>query len=56
MSQNRRSKILIVDDVVPMQTLMRSILGAFGFDHIEVAMSGKDGFEKFCKINFLSYK
>ncbi len=44
-------KILIVDDMLPMQTLLRSILGLFGFHNIEVADNGKEGFEKFCRFN-----
>ena len=44
-------KILIVDDMIPMQTLLRSVLGLFGFNNIEVADNGKEGFEKFCRFN-----
>lgn len=43
------AKVLIVDDMLPMQTLLRSILGLFGFEDIEIADNGKDGFEKFCR-------
>ena len=49
--QLKNAKILIVDDVIPMQTLLRSILGTFGFKDIEVADNGQDGFEKFCRYN-----
>ncbi len=42
------AKILIVDDMVPMQTLLRSLLNVFGFNDIEVARNGEEGFEKFC--------
>jgi two-component system, chemotaxis family, chemotaxis protein CheY len=44
----QNAKILIVDDMVPMQTLLRSLLGIFGFRDIEIARNGEEGFEKFC--------
>ena len=46
--QFKNAKILIVDDVLPMQSLLRSVLGLFGFNQIETAGNGKEGFEKFC--------
>ncbi len=49
--QFKNAKILIVDDVIPMQTLLRSILGLFGFNQIEIASDGKEGFEKYCRFN-----
>ncbi|MCB9980690.1 MAG: response regulator [Rhodospirillales bacterium] len=49
--QFKNAKILIVDDMLPMQTLLRSLLGLFGFDQIEVAENGQEGFTKFCRFN-----
>ncbi len=49
--QLKTVKILIIDDVIPMQTLLRSILNTFGFQSIETANNGQDGFEKFCRYN-----
>lgn len=45
------AKILVVDDMIPMQTLLRSVLGTFGFKNIEVADNGEEGFKKFCRFN-----
>ena len=47
--QFKSAKILVVDDMVQMQTLLKSLLGIFGFQDIETAENGKDGFEKFCR-------
>jgi CheY-like chemotaxis protein len=45
------AKLLVVDDMLPMQTLLRSLLGLFGFKEIEVAENGQDGFKKLCKFD-----
>lgn len=45
------AKILVVDDMLPMQTLLKSLLGLFGFKEIEVAENGESGFKKHCKFD-----
>jgi CheY-like chemotaxis protein len=43
-----KAKILIVDDMKPMLDLTQSVLKIFGFQNIETAMNGEDGFKTFC--------
>jgi CheY-like chemotaxis protein len=49
--QFKDAKVLIVDDMLPMQTLLRSLFGLFGFTQIEIADNGVQGFDKFCRYN-----
>ncbi len=50
MSYNLKStRILIVDDMVPMLTLATSVLKIFGFEKIYTANDGKKAFESVCE-------
>ncbi len=44
-------KILVVDDMKPMQDLTKSILSIFGFHNIYSAEDGKQGFDLACRHN-----
>ena len=44
-------KVLIVEDMPLMASLLRSVLYIFGFKNIIVARDGIEGFEKFCRHN-----
>lgn len=43
-------KVLIVDDMRPMLTLVQTILSSFGFTDIHLAENGKEGFKKYCEV------
>jgi len=43
--------ILIVEDNQPMALLIQSLLNSFGFDDVEIAKDGEEGFKSFCDNN-----
>lgn len=45
------AKVLVVEDMRPMQMLLKSLLGIYGFSDVYTAGSGDEGFSIFCKIN-----
>lgn len=45
------AKVLIVEDMRPMQLLLKSLLGIYGFSNVYTASSGEEGFNIFCRIN-----
>ena len=42
-------KVLVVDDMRPMLTLVKSVLNTFGFEQIFLAENGNDAFDLVCK-------
>lgn len=44
-----KARILIVDDMKPMLSLCKTVLGIFGFKEIYVADSGEEGFDLLCR-------
>lgn len=46
-----KAKVLIVEDMKPMQTLLRSILITYGFKDAELASGETDAFRIFCRVN-----
>lgn len=45
------AKVLVVEDMRPMQMLLKSLLGIYGFSDVYTADNGVDGFNLFCKTN-----
>lgn len=46
-----KAKALVVEDMKPMQTLLKSILSVYGFKDIAVASGETEAFKAFCRIN-----
>ncbi|MGB4106361.1 MAG: response regulator [Alphaproteobacteria bacterium] len=46
-----RVKILVIDDMIPMQSLIKSILTIYGFKEIFTAGDGEEGFDLLCRHN-----
>lgn len=49
--QFRNSSILVVDDMLPMLSLVGSLLKIFGFQDIHLAHDPEEGFKSFCRFN-----
>lgn len=49
--QFEQISILVVEDVLPMALMMRSVLETFGVRKIYVARNGEEGFDLFCRHN-----
>ncbi len=49
--QFKNITVLIVDDTLPMQGLLKSLLNTFGVEDVLSASDGQDGFAKFCRHN-----
>ncbi len=47
----RTARVLIVDDMQPMLSLVLSILKVFGFKDVHIAHDAEEGFRAFCQIN-----
>lgn len=45
------AKVLVVEDMRPMQMLLKSLLGIYGFSDVYTASSGDEGFSVFCRVN-----
>lgn len=44
------AKVLIVEDMVPMQMLLKSLLGIYGFRDVYTASGGEEAFSIFCQL------
>jgi len=47
----RNARVLIVDDMQPMLSLVLSILKVFGFKDVHIAHDAEEGFRAFCQLN-----
>lgn len=47
--QFEQISVLVVEDVLPMALMMRSVLETFGVRKIHLARNGDEGFEMFCR-------
>ena len=47
----KTARVLIVDDMQPMLSLVLSILKVFGFKDVHIAHDAEEGFRAFCQIN-----
>lgn len=45
------AKVLVVEDMRPMQMLLKSLLGIYGFSDVYTASGGDEGFSVFCRAN-----
>lgn len=47
----KSARILVIDDMQPMLSLIMSILKAFGFKDVHIAHDAEEGFRAFCQLN-----
>lgn len=47
----KKARILVVDDMQPMLSLVQSLLKIFGFNDIYIANNAEDAFKTFCHVN-----
>ena len=47
----KNARVLIVDDMQPMLSLVLSILKVFGFKDVHIAHDAEEGFKAFCQLN-----
>lgn len=45
------AKVLVVEDMRPMQMLLKSLLGIYGFSDVYTAGGGDEGFSVYCRVN-----